>query len=374
MSSRPVILLGHGIRAAGAAHLAPRLLELGVPVLASWQAKDLVDNDHPLFMGCPGVYGNRAANKALAGASEILAIGNRLAIWNVGYAGIREDQALTIVTLDEPEAARYPRATVIREDCKRFLERAVAPQRENISGWLTQCATWRRTLPWVESPAHDDPPGYINSYRFFGALSEYLRPAEHIAIDCGAACAAAFQTLRVRPPMRLLSSGGLGEMGCALPAAIGASFARGRGEVLCIVGDGAMMMNLQELQTIAHHKLPIKIIVCRNDGYLMLKHTMKNAGMELAGVDAASGVSTPLFHQLAFAFGIDSATVRTWEHFKSAIPQLLAHDGPALVEYTMHPMQPCVPKLAYRMQDGKPMYDDFADMSPKLEEVSHARI
>lgn len=362
--SRPVILLGHGIRAAGAAHLAPRLLDLGVPVLASWQAKDLIDNDHSLFMGCPGIYGNRAANKALANATEILAIGNRLAIWNVGYGGIRDDQVLSIVSLDEPEVRRYPKAVWIREDCRKFLERPYLPQKDDIGEWRTQCIMWRTAHPWIEDGTHDDAEGFINSYRFFDALNEHLRADEQITIDCGSACASAFQTLKVRPPMRLLSSGGLGEMGCALPAAIGASFARDKGQVICIVGDGAMMMNLQELQTVVHHALPIKIIVCRNDGYLMLKHTQRTAEMPLAGVDAATGVSCPRFQQLAFSFGIRAASVTAWADFDNALPQFLAHPGPALIEYHMHPQQPCVPKVGYHMANGKPVYDTFAEMSP----------
>lgn len=364
-TSRPVILLGHGIRAAGAAHLAPRLLDLGVPVLASWQAKDLVDNSHPLFMGCPGIYGNRAANLALHNASEVLAIGNRLAIWNVGYEGIRGDQALTIVSLDDAEAMRYPKTTFVREDCRKFLERAAIAQPDDISDWLAQCAHWEKEHPWVEDGTHDDADGYINSYRFFAELNRHLRDDAVIAIDCGAACSSAFQVMEVKPPQRILSSGGLGEMGCGLPAAIGASFARDRGEVICIVGDGAMMLNLQELQTIVHHNLPVKIIVCRNDGYLMIKHTQRMAKMGMAGVDEKTGVSLPRFQQLAFSFGIPAASVRTWADFVNAVPMWLANKGPALIEYHMSPLQKIAPKL-------DPIYVNDKATSPRFDQMSPA--
>lgn len=366
--SRPVILLGNGIRAAGAAHLTPRLLEHGIPVVASWQAKDLVDNEHPMFMGCPGIYGNRAANKVLHHATEILAIGNRLAIWNVGYEGIRDDQALTIVSLDEPEVRRYPKATWIREDCRKFMERPRISQADDISDWRTQCLLWRTAYNWVEVPTHDDADGYLNSYRFFDALLPHLKADEQIAIDCGAACASAFQTLRVRPPQRLYSSGGLGEMGCALPYAIGLSFARNRGAALCIVGDGALMLNLQELATIAQFNLPVKIIVARNDGYLMLKHTQKNAGMRYAAVNEASGVSCPDFTRVAQSFGIPAADVRDWADFERVVPAVMGNDsGPFLIQYWMHPEQPCVPKLGYKTENGRPGYARFDQMSPSLE-------
>jgi len=354
---RPVILLGHGIRAAGAAHLAPKLLELGVPVLASWQAKDLVDNDHRNFLGCPGIYGNRAANKALYGASEILAIGNRLAIWNVGYDGIRPDQSLAIVTVDYADAGRYPNAEWINMDCRKFLEQDM-PERpsEDISEWVSQCQKWRDDYPAIEYPAHRELDGYTNSYPFFERLNNLLAPDEIITLDCGAACASAFQVLRVRPPMRLLSSGGLGEMGCALPAAVGAAFSHA-GRILCITGDGGLMMNLAELQTVRHHNLPIKIIVAANDGYLMIKHTQKNARMPYAGVNAATGISCPDFYKVASAFGI-SVT--------DTLEELFEIPGPALMTFRMHAEQPMAPKLGYHWEDGKPVYDRFDMMSPHV--------
>jgi len=155
-------------------------------------------------------------------------------------------------------------------------------------------------------------------------------------------------------------------MGCGLPAAIGASFARDKGEVLCLVGDGGMMMNIQELQTIVHHRLPVKIIVFENDGYLMIKHTQTAAGSALSSVNAATGVSCPSFRQLAQAFNMPAADVRTWDDFDRALPQLFNARGPALVEYHMAPEQPLVPKLNPVYVDGKATSPKFDQMSPIL--------
>jgi acetolactate synthase I/II/III large subunit len=366
-SSRPVILLGHGVRAAGAAHLVPKLLELGVPVLTSWQAKDLVDNDHQMYFGSPGIYGQRCANKVLHNADEVLAIGNRLAIWNVGYAGIRDDQKLYVVEASEAEAKRYRHAQWVGKDCREFLEQ-MEPRRESgIAGWVAQCRMWSETLPWLEPGTHDDTNGYINSYRFTAGLQKYLAPDEQIVTDMGTALVCAHQLLHVKPPQRLMTSGGLGEMGCALPAAIGASFARGKGRVLCLHCDGGMMLNLQELQTIVHHKLPIKIIVYRNEGYLMIRHTQNASGMREHGITTDSGVSFPNFRHVALAFGISASEIRTWDDYERIIPGLFSHDGPQLVEYHMDPRQPLVPKLGYDFQCGKQVYSSFDDMSPKLK-------
>lgn len=343
-------------------------MEQGIPVLTSWQAKDLVDNTHPMYFGSPGIYGQRCANKVLHGADEVLAIGNRLAIWNVGYEGIRPDQKLYMVDLDEGEVRKYPHAQWFRADCKDFLESVPKTDGASFGPWLQQCAEWRRQHPWLEPGTHDDANGYLNAYRFTAALEKYFAPDEQIVTDMGTALVCAHQVLHVKPPQRLMTSGGLGEMGCALPAAIGASFARNKGRVLCLHCDGGMMLNLQELQTIVHHNLPVKIIVYRNEGYLMIRHTQRASGMREAGITPASGVSFPNFRHVALAFGIVASEVRTWEDFERIIPGLFSHDGPQLVEFVMDPRQPLVPKLGYEFTDGKQAYAPFDAMSPALTE------
>jgi acetolactate synthase-1/2/3 large subunit len=185
-----------------------------------------------------------------------------------------------------------------------------------------------------------------------------------IVTDMGTPHICAHQVLRLKPPQRLMSSGGLGEMGCGLPAAIGASFARDKGEVLCLVGDGGMMLNLQELATIVHHRLPIKIIVFSNDGYGMIKKTQERAGQMHVAVDKASGVSMPSFRALAHAWGMAACDVRTWKEFNRAMPVLFGSREPSLVEYHMDPDQPMVPKLDPVYVDGKATSPRFCDLSP----------
>jgi acetolactate synthase-1/2/3 large subunit len=175
----------------------------------------------------------------------------------------------------------------------------------------------------------------------------------------------AHQVLRLRPPQLLMTSGGLGEMGCGLPAAIGAAFARPGKRVICLSTDGGMMMNLQELQTIVHHWLPVKIIVFNNAGYGMLKQTQKNARMALSGVDADTGVSFPDYRRLATSFGITAAEVAGWDDFHRLLPAMLSVDGPTLIDYRMDPNQPLLPKLGYEIVNGQQRYARFDDMSPR---------
>lgn len=353
---KPVILLGAGARGAD----IDRIISWGIPILTSWQAKDLIDNSHSLYFGSPGIYGQRCANKILASAWEVIALGNRLSIWNVGHEGIRKDQKLIQVEIDEAEIKEGAKAII--EDVRTWVEE-VRPECNPCIDWLTQCNRWLEDYPWLEEETHKDT-NFINSYRFTEALGHYLRRDEVVVTEMGAPLMAAHQILCIRPPQRLMTSGGLGEMGCGLPAAIGASFARNKGPVLCLSTDGGMMMNLQELQTIVHHNLPVKIIVFNNSGYGMLKQTQENAGMQSSGVDSDSGVSFPNFRHVALAFGITASEVRTWEDFERIIPGLFSHDGPQLVDYIMDPKQRYYPKLGYQMINGKQVYDRFDQMAP----------
>lgn len=359
-SERPVILLGNGARGAD---LRP-LYALGVPILTSWAAKDMVDNDDPLYFGSPGQYGQRMANKVLYESDMIVSIGNRMSIWNVGYEGPRENQRVVMIDVDGHEVAKFAHAEWVKQDARQYLE-ALPDKRPMLDEWRAECRIWKMQYPLIGA-AHADTPGYINSYRFMAALAEYLRPDEVIVTDMGTPLICAHQVLKLKPPQRLMTSGGLGEMGCGLPAAIGASCARDKGEVLCLHADGGMMMNLQELQTIVHHQLPIKIIVFSNEGYGMIRETQKKAGQGYVAVDKLSGVSMPSFRKIAYAFGIPACDLRTWDDFGKAIPTLFADKGPALIEYFMDPQQPMVPKLDPIYVDGKPTSPRFCDMSPAL--------
>jgi acetolactate synthase-1/2/3 large subunit len=370
---KPVIVIGHGLRASGYEPISD-LLELCVPVLSSWQGADLIDNYHPMYFGRPGIYGQRCANRILYEADQIIAIGNRMSPWQIGHAGLRQEQNLVMVDVDSKEVAKFPRAQWFPEDAAEWCTKLIGGRRNSDDGfirpiecseWLAECIGWRLQYPWIESPAHDDANGYINSYRFIERLEPLLRQNEIVVTDVGASMCPVFQALHVRSGQRLMTSGGLGEMGCALPAAIGASFASGKGEVLALVGDGGLMMNLQELQTIVHHRLPIKIIVFENDGYAMIKGTHKNLKMPYCGVNRASGVSMPQFTMIAHGFHIKAERIRNWEDFERVMPQFMELKEPMLMEVRIDPEQVYVPRLQPIIAaDGKITPPKFSELSP----------
>ncbi len=375
-AKRPLLWLGHGIRLADAIDLIePLLANSGAPALVSWAGVDMVDSDHPQVYGRAGVYGQRAANFVLQNCDFLLCIGTRLATPQVGYdlKEFARDARIAVVDVDLEEVSKHvPRVEFpVCMDAKVFLTAFIeelakeAPTKP--TAWLEQCNSYRERYPWL-GPEHDDEGGFINSYRFLDKLSEHFKADQIVVTDMGTALLSGHQILRFNGQQRMMTSTGLGEMGFGLPGALGASFARDRGEVLCLNCDGGMMMNLQELQTIVYHQLPIKIIVFNNDGYLMIKHTQKALFKgHYSGTDKRSGVTCPDFGALADAFGIENFQIRTWEDFDAVIPQVQAHDGPVICEVFMHPEQLFVPKLSLAIQaDGSLISPPLEDLSPFL--------
>jgi acetolactate synthase-1/2/3 large subunit len=377
-AERPVLWLGNGIRLAGAEQRVKQLVEkLGMPTLVSWQACDILDSDHPLCFGRAGVYGQRASNFVLQNCDALICIGTRLAIPQIGYDLTEFARAAEIAVVDidpvELEKLGDRIKAPILSDAGKFIDQLLQADLETISrpDWIKQCENYRQQYPVVGSEHADmrDESGtsFINSYRFMQSLEKYFHDDQIVVTDMGTALLSGHQVLKFNDGQRMLTSTGLGEMGFGLPGAIGAAIGAHR-EVMCLNCDGGMMLNLQELQTIAHHQLPIKIIIFNNDGYLMIKHTQKAlfAG-RYSGSDKKSGVTCPDFSKVAYAFGIPSFQIRTWEDVEAIIPQLQAINGPAICEVFTHPEQPFVPKLSLVQQkDGSIISPPLEDLSPLL--------
>jgi acetolactate synthase-1/2/3 large subunit len=376
-AQRPVLWLGNGIRLAGAVDALPALLDvLDVPALVSWAGIDMLDSSHPRVIGRAGVYGQRAANFTLQNSDYVLAIGTRLAIPQVGYdlGELARGAQIDVVDIDTEELGKL--GSRVRErihaDAGAFVHELIAAAARGVGAkteWIGRCEGYRRDFPWV-AEEHADPAGFINSYRFMERLNGFFKPGQVVVTDMGTALLCGHQVLKFAPGQRLMTSTGLGEMGYGLPAAIGASFASDRGEVMCLNCDGGMMMNLQELQTIVHHRLPIKLFIFNNDGYLMIKHT-QNALFNKAGyvgTNRTSGVSCPDFSKLAAAFDIPAFRIRGWAECDGVLEQVQAMDGPVICEVFMHPEQLFTPKLGVVARPSgelvSPPLEDLAPLVP----------
>lgn len=375
-AKRPLLWLGHGIRLSGYQKYLQEFLEkVQIPSLISWAGIDMLPSGHPLVVGRAGIYGQRAANLVLQNCDFLLALGTRMAIPQVGYEinELARAASIAVVDIDENELRKYADRceTTVHADVGQFMTAMLETLRSEVipapKEWLQKISKLKADFPRV-GPEHVDQGGFLNSYPFMQRL-EGVMPEECIIVtDMGTALLSGHQVLELGPGQRLMTSTGLGEMGYGLPGAVGASFARPNTSVLCLNCDGGMMMNLQELQTIDHHRLPIKIVVFNNDGYLMIKHTQKALFKgRYSGTDKKSGVTCPNYSKIASAFNLQYFKVESWEDFDSQMGLFINSSGPALCEVFMHPEQLLVPKLSLAIQaDGTLVSPPLEDLSPLI--------
>ncbi len=381
-AARPVILAGSGVRTAGAHELFLRVVDaLGVPVCTAWNAHDLLWEEHPLYAGRPGTIGDRAGNFAVQNSDVLLSLGCRLNVRQVGYEfrAFAHDAFRIFVDIDEAELAKptiFPDLAV-HADVAFFLEElarlAASEPLPPHGAWLAWCRERRLRYPTVlpEYRRRDEP---VNAYVFVDALARRLEDDDVVVCANGSACVVTFQAFAVKRGQRLIANSGTAGMGYDLPAAIGAAFAlragaSPAGRVICLAGDGSIQMNIQELQTIVHHQLPIKVFVFDNAGYLSIRQTQDNlfAGRRV-GEGPHSGVSFPDLVRVAEAYGIAATRVTRHEELDEAIGAALVSAGPALVDVVMDPDQAFVPKvIAERLPDGRLVSKPLEDMYPFLD-------
>lgn len=374
-ASRPVLLAGTGVRAAGALEEfreAVRLL--GIPVTTAW-THDLIASDDPLFCGRPGTIGERAGNFAVQNSDALLVLGSRLNIRQVSYnwrSFARQSFRMQV----DIDAAELAKPTIrpdlpIHCDLKVFLEEMLRQLRtteyrgNRHNGWLAWCRERRERYPVVQ-PKHR-ALGPLNPYHFIEQLFARLDEEEVVVCGNAAACIVPFQAARLKAGQRLISNSGSASMGYDLPAAIGAAVARKGKRVVCLAGDGSIQFNIQELQTLAHHQLPVKIFVLNNGGYLSIRQTQSNFFGNLVGESPASGISFPDMVRVACAYGIPSTRLAGGADL-SLIDRVLEEPGPALCDVRLDPAQEFEPRLKSRqLPDGRLMSPDLEDMYPFLD-------
>lgn len=352
-SKRPLFWFGHGIRLAGAVDLIEPFLEkFNVPFITSWQGKDMVDHNHIRYFGHAGVYGHRAANHIVQEADLIIAIGTRLALPQTGYdlTKFAPKARLVVVDIDEAEATKHQRAEAIVMDAGVFMRKAMAewkPAFYNHVYWITECDSIENELLGIDYLARQDN-GYINPYRFMQELNKWLKPDQVIVTDMGTALLCAYPMLKLNGSQRLITSTGLGEMGFGLPAAIGASISLEGKDVLCLNCDGGMMMNIQELATIKHHNLPVKIVIFANQGYAMIKRSQE--GLKMRHTASGTGdISFPNWYHLARAYDIDYMhLLRGYERdMETQVRGMLDAKGPYMLVIDTDPDLRFGPKTKY---------------------------
>jgi acetolactate synthase-1/2/3 large subunit len=380
-AERPVIMVGTGVRIAKAVDLFHSVIErLGIPVTTAFNAHDLLASDHPLHCGRPATIGDRPGNLAVQNSDVLLILGCRLNIRQVSYNWKAFARAAFKIQVDiDPAELQKPTVKPdlpIQADLHDFLqelENQLSGYVPAHSSWLDWCRERIKLYPVVQ-PHHRDPTRPLNPYHFVDQLFDALDENDIVACGDATACVVTFQAGRLKNGQRLFSNSGSASMGYDLPAAIGAAFANKGQRVICMAGDGSVQLNIQELQTIVHHNLPIKIFVMNNGGYLSIRTTQQSffAG-NFVGEGPRSGVSFPDIVRLAQAYGIPATRIDAVD-CRESIAQILAAPGPHLCDVVLDPDQGFEPRLSSRvLPDGKMVSSPLEDLYPFLDREELAR-
>ncbi|WP_298027238.1 thiamine pyrophosphate-binding protein [uncultured Campylobacter sp.] len=372
-AKRPVIIVGNGVTLAGANEEFLKLIEiLKVPVIGTFARYDIVRNDHDLFFGRYGTIGNRAANFVVQNSDLIIAVGARLNIRAVSYNWefFGREAKKILVDIDQNELNKKTIAAdiKIKSDAKAFVSdlRSALKNKPDFESWLEICKNYRKNYPTIE-PFRQNAKEWVDSYNFFDVLSNHKRDLVYV-FGNGTACVSSYQSLRLYENQKVVVNSGCASMGYDLPAAIGACFANGKGNTICVTGEGSLQMNIQEFQTIIHHRLPIKIFVLNNAGYISIRNTQNNffKGHKV-GSDKDSGVSFPDTVNLAQAYGFEACRIENQLNLKGELEKILSKPGAVVCEIMLSPTEKMEPKLSSEIKpDGKMISKPLEDMFPFL--------
>lgn len=371
-AKKPLILAGGGVRSTGALNLLNRLCRiLQIPAVTSRGGIDVIASDSPYFVGRPGSYGDRASHFAIQQCDYLLILGSRLSISTTGYYPQRFGQNAYKVMVDvdpkELDKSDVPIDLKLSLDAKTFLElllcSCVGLEPADHRAWLAHCQEMRRQYPNVLPDYAKERP--LNSYYISKLLSQCAPADCDIVVDTGSVCNIVSQSWELKEGQRYLISGGLSAMGF-WAGSIGA-VQEGR-QVLALSGDGSVQMNVQEFATLRYNRLPIKLFVFQNSGYMLIRHNQHNyMNDRFLGVGSDSGLETPDFCKVAAAYGLDACELTTDDDLEARIREILARDGPFVCQLRVQEFGEIAPKIASRvMPDGSLKAAEFDDLYPFL--------
>ncbi|MFH1541255.1 MAG: thiamine pyrophosphate-binding protein [Elusimicrobiota bacterium] len=376
-SSRPIFLVGQGIRLSNAIDEFAEVIEkINIPVLTSRLGIDLINSDSELYVGRPGNYGERSANFTIQNADLIISVGCRLASALVGHDPKNFGKYAKKIVVDvDNEELEKPGINIdlkINNDAKRFFVemlkqiKTLSVSKLNFGEWIAQCNHWKKTYPVVLPEYKDEKP--VNSYYFTNKLSDLAEKEDMVIVDTGTCFHVACQTWKIKKGQRFLTTGGLSSMGWWV-AGIGACLANNGERTIVVTGDGSLQMNIQEFATIKHNNLPIKVFIFNNNGYLLIRHTQKNF-MEgrLFGEGPETGVWCPDSLKIADAYGIKSVRINSVEEVESKIKEVMDYNGPVICDVMTPEWQLIIPRISSEKKpDGTMISKPYEDMFPFLD-------
>lgn len=378
-AKHPVILAGSGIRFSNSDGIFTELTEkLQIPVVVAWNSNDLVAYDSPYYCGMPGTVGMRSGNFVVQNSDLLLVLGSRMNIRMISYNkfDFAKNAYKIIVDIDENELKKptispdMPICADVKNVIEELLKVEYTPCH---SEWLGWCKDLLDRYPAVQPKCYENTSS-INPYVFIDELFKHLDNDDTICCSNGSACVVTFQAAKIKQGQRMFTNSGCASMGYGLPAAIGAAVYKNGERVICLEGDGSLMMNIQELQTVFHNNYNMKIFIINNDGYHSIRQTQTNLFKPpLVGVNADNGVSFPSFEKIAYAFDIPYERITTLDD-ADKIQSVIDRDGPVICEAIVDYSQNFEPKLSSKvLDDGRIVSPSIDDMFPFLPKEEYER-
>ena len=375
-AQRPLILAGHGVRLSGAATAFRDLIEsMGVPLVTTWNAMDLLPHEHPLYVGRPGVVALRAPNFAVQNADLLITIGCRLDNIITAYAprDFARHARKIVVDVDANEIAKLDMDidVAVTSDAASFID-ALASSLQGSSfnrpQWLARCGDWK-----ARYGVNDGKPfpasGPISHFQFADVLSNAVPENTLVSTGSSGLAVEVFYTVfRNRPGQRVFLTSGLGAMGYGLPAAIGACFANGSKPMVAVESDGSLQLNIQELATLRGFNLPICLVVMNNGGYASIRNTQRNYfESRYVGTGPEAGLWMPDLEELARAYHLPFLRISDASELEQGLAEAMRMPRPMIVEVLLMKDEALSPKVAAIPQaDGSMTSMPLEDMSPLL--------
>ena len=373
-SKRPLIITGNGIHLSNTESRFKELInKLQIPAISTWTSKDLFNYNDKLFVGTFGLLGERAGNFAVQKADLLLILGSRLSIPNIGYNSklFSPNSIKIMVDIDTGELTKSTLNIDYKINCnlKNFIPQLLNALPQNLpnwNNWIEETNNWKVKYQVFNEPK--ELTTKINSFSFIEQLSNNLKDNHVVVTDMGTSYTCTHQALRTNGKNRLYTSSGTCSMGFGLPGAIGTYFGDKNKDIILITGDGGLQMNIQELQTVVQNKIPLKIFVLNNNGYLAISLMQDNLfDSKYIGSTPNSGVSSPDFCAIGKAYGIKTIYLSNLKELNLQIQNILDYDGTIICEIMMPEHQLIIPRVqSQKDKDGNIISTSLENMFPFL--------
>ena len=375
-AKKPLLHLGHGVRISKAREISKKFIEKhNIPFALTWNASDLIEHNHPLFIGKPGAFSERGSNFIVQSSDLYISIGSRLPYMITGYNSndFARNAKKIMVDIDKKELSKNNSKFInisIECDAYEFIKKLSSymkkQNKKNLS-WIKYCTKIRKKFPIIEEGYKFEKK--INSYYFIENLSSCLSNRASIITDMGLSFVGTHQAFKIKRGQKLFTNSGHAPMGWGLPASIGAYFSDKKRQIICLSGEGGFQMNIQELSTLMHHKIPLKIFIYNNGGYLTIKQTQElGFNKRIMGANKESGISFPNYKEISKAHKIKYFSIKSNINLKKQIKNVLSLKKAVICELFMSHNQEQKPKAINRRdQNGNTVPTTFEDMYPFID-------